>query len=165
MLISVLSRVDDRLRRAGRREEALPQRQIEMRIVDRLGDRRHVGRAAGALGRRDREDFHLAALQQRRRRGKAREIHIDVAAEQIVERGPRALVGHVGEIGLGAKLEEFAGEMARRAGAGRGEGQRLFLGSALASSAIVEYGALAGTTSASGTTEASATGTRSFSAL
>jgi len=37
--------------------------------------------------------------------------------------------------------------------------------SALARSAIVEYGALAGTTSASGTTEASATGIRSFSAL
>ena len=36
--------------------------EIEVRIVDRLGDGRNVARAAGALGRRHREELHRPAF-------------------------------------------------------------------------------------------------------
>src|SRR5215471_2892602 len=76
-----------------------------------------VGRRRRASGGRNRDQLERIRLHLGDRGGEAREEEVDVPAQKIVQRGACALVGHMGDIGPGAQLEQFAGEMARGAGA------------------------------------------------
>ena len=58
--------------------------------------------------------------------GDVRRHDRDVAADQIGDAGPGALVGHMHHVGrLRELLEQLAGQMAHRAGAGRAVGLSL----------------------------------------
>ena len=63
---------------------------------------------------------------ERRRDGADRKL--DAALHQVEHRLRAAAVGHVGDVDAGLALEQFAGEMGERAGAGRGVAQRAGLG-------------------------------------
>ena len=51
--------------------------------------------------------------------GEAQERDLDVAAEQIIDRGSSAAIGDVDDVDAGLLPQELAGKMMRRAGAGR----------------------------------------------
>src|SRR5579883_507899 len=111
--------------RAVRGEEAGPQAEVEILDAGAFPDRRHVRGRRSAVQGRDREHLHLTGLDERQRRRKAGEIEVDMIAEQIGEGGTGALVGHVRHVAMARDLEQLAGEMAGRAGAGGGEQEAL----------------------------------------
>ena len=84
---------------------------------------------SGAIGERLADDtantFSRPLFSMRQHRRHSGKIEIDVTADQIGQGGTGTLVGHMREIAMRLSLEKFAGEMARRAGAGRREGQLL----------------------------------------
>ena len=49
------------------------------------------------------------------------ECHLHLLAEQIVDGGRRAAIGHVNDVDLRRQLEQFAGEMRQAANAGGGK--------------------------------------------
>jgi hypothetical protein len=100
----------------GRREQAVPALG-SVALHACFGDRRQVGKGRRTLCRRDCQRAQLPSLDQRGRARDRREHHLDLSAEQIGDGGRRALVGNGGEIDLGQRLEQFASEMRRRAGA------------------------------------------------
>ena len=115
--------VDDRLRRARRRDDAV----VQHRLVAgqrRFRDRRQVREDRRALGAGHRERPHLALLHQRDRRRQRAEINPDMAADQIGQRRRAALVGNMGQLDAGDGSEILAAEMDAAAGPGRGIGQR-----------------------------------------
>ncbi len=112
-------------RRSPRREDALPEADIEIADLCRFADGWHIGSGRRALRGRDRDELQRVRLDLRIGGGESGEEEIDVRAEQIVERGTSALVGHVGHVGFGPQLEQLAREVAGRPGAGRGECQSL----------------------------------------
>ena len=85
-----------------------------------LGDRGHLRQQRIALGRRDRQRLHLAAVDQRLRRSAARERQVDLAADQVVDRRSRPLVRNVHELRSGGRVELLQRQVIRRAAARRG---------------------------------------------
>ena len=121
--------VDDIGRRFRRREEAVPGfRGIAGHTG--LRDRRQLRKSRRALGGGDGDRAELAGLHQRCGAGDRREDDMDLAAEQVGDRGRRALVRHCRELDAGHVLEQFAGQMRRGARAIGAVGQlvRLRLG-------------------------------------
>ena len=127
LLISLLSRAIDRAGVPRRREEALPEREIEIRNAVASATVGISGAPAARLPDDTASTFTVPAFISGIAAGKPGEIHIDVATEQIVQRGPRALVGHVRELALARSLRNSPAKMARRAGAGGGKRERLLV--------------------------------------
>src|SRR5829696_5448450 len=115
--------VDDRLRRAGRRHEAEPDRRLVAGDAG-LGDRRHVGQDARARQPGDAERPHLPGLDVRRHRGDGVDHHLHMAADDAVARLAAAAVRHVDDVGAAHRFEQLAGHMVGRAGAGGGVVER-----------------------------------------
>src|SRR3954463_14165564 len=111
--------VDDWLRRAGRREVAVPGAGGEAGIG--LGNRGNVRKLRRALGARDAEHADVAALRMLDQLGGVAEVHLHLAAYQIGDCLRAALVRDVRHIEPGARQEERGGEMRDRARARRGE--------------------------------------------
>ena len=87
-----------------------------------------VGMSGAAFSRSlavDREDADLAGLVEfEDLAADVRRHHRDVSADQVGDAGTRALVGNVHHVlQSGLRLEQFAGQVAHRAGAGRAVGQ------------------------------------------
>src|SRR5262249_18520411 len=74
----------DRLRRAGRREETVPRREFE--TWQRLGDGRNVGRRRDALRGADRHQPDRGTVGVRQQLRGIAEIHVDAAGQQIRHR-------------------------------------------------------------------------------
>ena len=93
-----------------------------------LGDGRDVRQRGVALLAHggERAQLALADVLQRRRDGADREL--DAALHQVDHRLRGAAIGHVGDLDAGLALEQLAGEMRERAGAGRGVAERAGLG-------------------------------------
>ena len=108
--------IDDRLRRALDRPQAVPGRDIQpctptSAAVGMSGNRRPL--------RRRRRQPDQAAAGSAGRGADAVEHHVDLAGQQVLHRRARAAIGHMGDLRPGLELEELAREMMRRAGAGR----------------------------------------------
>ena len=71
--------------------------------------------APSAIGRSD------AGLDMRQDHRQIEERHLHLLAEQIVDGGRRAAIGHVHDVDLRGQLEQFAGQMRQAADAGGGE--------------------------------------------
>ena len=115
----LVDRVDDGLRRAARRDQAVPG--VGFHVDAALFQRRHVRQIRRALGGRHRQDFHLAGLRQRRHRDRRQAGHLRVVADHRRDRRRRAGVGHVHDLRAGLERERLHGEMRQRAVADRGE--------------------------------------------
>ncbi len=74
-----------------------------------------VSGSAARAGADHRDGTQLPGLHLWQHGRHGREDHARLAAEQIVDRRRVALVGHVDDVDLGDRLEQFAGEMAGRA--------------------------------------------------
>ena len=95
--------------------------------VARFLDRRHVRLRRQPLRRRGREHLEPARLHLLHHLDRRREHQLRLAADEIGDRRPAALVGNMRHLDAGAQLEQFAGQMGNRAIAGRGERQRSWL--------------------------------------
>ena len=65
--------------------------------------------------------FSVPRLDMRQDRRQVEKRHLHLLAEQIVDGGRRAAIGHMHDVDFRGKLEQFAGEMRQAAGAGGGE--------------------------------------------
>ena len=84
----------------------------------RFADRRAASGASGErFGVRHAERAHLAALHLRQAGRHVGDHHVDLPAEQIVDRERIALVRHVQQLDAGHLLEHLAGHARRRAAA------------------------------------------------
>ena len=108
--------LDDRLRRAGRRQQAVVQARLEARQAG-LRRGRHVGQMARPLRRQHRQRLQRAGLEHAHRRRQHVEAELDVAAEQIGRQRAGAAIGDDGDVDAGQRLEQLAAEIG--AGAGR----------------------------------------------
>ena len=157
-----VQRGDDLRRRARRRDHAVPVLDQQIGHADfRRG--RHVGRGRRARRRAERDRPQRAGLDMRQDHRQVEERHLHLLAEQIVDRGRRAAIGHMHDVDLGGQLEQFAGEMRQAAEAGGGEielaGLRLGERDQFA---MFLAGTLLATTSISGTVTTSVTGAKSL---
>src|SRR5258705_11680272 len=75
---------DHLLWRSTRREDALPETEVEIGEPGRLRDGRHIGRRRRTLGGRYRKQLQRAGLDLRYPRRKSRKEEIDVPAQEIV---------------------------------------------------------------------------------
>ena len=125
----VVQLVDDRLRRAGRRDDAPP---VGRHIAGHagFGDGRQVGQDRAALRAAGGERPQLAALDVRHRLHDRGEHHLGFAGDHREHGRPAAFVGHVLHVDIGGQLEQFAAQMLKAADAGGRivEHARLFLG-------------------------------------
>ncbi len=114
--------VDDRPRRAGRREDAEPD---FGRVAGHAGlrDRRDIRQCGGAPRRGDRDRPQAAGLQMRHDVRHVVEAELHVAGQDVGDGGRRALVRHVQHVHAGHDLEHLAGQVLGAAVAGRREGQ------------------------------------------
>ena len=117
----MIQHVDDLLRRAGRRDQAVPGGGVEARMAE-LVDRGNTRQERAAPDGRDRERAQPAGPDVVRHQGGRRKHHLHMAADDVLQRRPRLLVGDMDEICLGLDLEQLAGEMGGAAVAGRREG-------------------------------------------
>ena len=92
---------------------ALVLREIEALEALGLRQGRHVGERRRALGRGDRDGLQVAGLQERHDRRHAGNRQLDVTADRIGDRGCRAAVGNVQELGAGQRVDVFAGQVVR----------------------------------------------------
>ena len=111
----------DRLRRAGRREQAQPEVDRQLRDLQLLGQRGHVGNRARARHRHLRHVAQRAGLHVRPRGEDVRDHHVDLPAEQRRQRGAGAAVGDVRHLDVRLAREQLHGEVADRADALRAE--------------------------------------------
>ena len=110
----------DRGRRPGRRQQAEPRCGFVARHAG-FGDCRHVGQCRRALRRGDGQGAQLAGFDVADRRRHIVEHDRDVVAQQVIDGRRTALVGHVLDVDAGHLLEQFAGQVDRRAAARRAE--------------------------------------------
>ncbi len=109
---------DDRLRRLGRRDDAVPGLGDEVRH-DRLVHRRHIGEIRAALERGDGERARRARLDLRQGVGHVGEGQVDLAGDHRRGRGRAALERDVHHAGAGAGLEQRHRIMRQAADAAR----------------------------------------------
>ena len=109
-----LQRADDVLRRAGRRDQAMPCRRLEAGKTGFVHGR-NVWQDGGALERRHRERAHLAVGEKAHHAGRGGEHHLVVAGDDVLKRRRRALIGHMYDVDMGLRFEQFAGQMRRQA--------------------------------------------------
>ncbi len=114
----------DRLRRAGRREQAVPAHHL---IPGKPGfiDRRHLGQQRGTRARAHRERAHFSLAHKRDRGDRRVEEHRHLAAQQGGLRGRSAAVGHVGQLDPGHGTEQLRPKVPKAATADGSEGQAL----------------------------------------
>ena len=110
---------DERRRRCCRHDEAEPVGSDD--LVAGLGKRRHVRQHRRARCAGGRQDADLASLVQRQVRAD-RNVGGDLAAEQILDRRRRALIGHMHHVESGGAGEQGANEMVAAARARRAVG-------------------------------------------
>jgi hypothetical protein len=122
--VSSAERLDDVLRHAGRREQAVEIGGHHARQSG-FGRGRDVGGGRQTLVRGDREDADLALrMELQERSADVRGHHRDVARGKIGDARRRAFVGNVGDVLDADQLfEQLAGKVGHGAGAGRAVGQ------------------------------------------
>src|SRR6266851_2349530 len=109
--------VDDRLRRSGRRIDALEG--VGDRILDPdLVERGNVGKVRPAPLRGYRDRAQLAGLDHAHQRSDVRGVEVDLAGERGGGRRAGAGERNVLHVDAGAQLDELAGEIGRGAGPG-----------------------------------------------
>ena len=86
---------------------------------ERLGHGRHVRQRVGAGSAGHRKRTQLAGLHIFDRRAQRGKQHLDLSRDQVGQRRRVAAIRHVYQIDAGHQLEQFAGEMAGAADAGR----------------------------------------------
>ena len=86
-------------------------------------DRRHAGHGRGAFPAGHAQSAQLAGLDVIDEVRGGVEHHRDAPAQEVGHRGGAALVRHMDHVDVGQALEQLAGQVARRAVAGRREGQ------------------------------------------
>ncbi len=106
----------DRRRRAGGSEHRVPRRHLEARHG--LADGRDIGHRRVARFLHDGEHADLAAVEVRHRARETEERDLDVAADEIVDGGAAAAIGHVQDVDAGFLAQQLAGKVVRRADAG-----------------------------------------------
>ena len=114
--------LDDRGRSSLRRHQADREDRLKVRIAG-FDHGRQLGRRPEALGRCDGQRAQLAFPHQRDRRRDGDKGHGDASAQQVGDHGSGAAIGHVLDIDVRHRLEQLAGEVLRRADAGRGKAQ------------------------------------------
>ena len=115
--------VDDRLRRAGGRDEAVPGQHLVLRNAE-LDHRRHVGQTCKARAARHRQEPHLAGLRKRQRVRQAGEHRRDMPGHEIGHRRRAAAIRHMDHVEA-RELEEIRHRQMRGvADAARAVGQR-----------------------------------------
>ena len=119
---SALSLSTTAARHAGRPEQAEPGRDLVARQAA-LGHRRHLGQQLAAPGAGHRQRLEPAGLHVRQRRRLQIEHQRHVAGQHIGQRRCAALVRHMQQLDAGIAGEQLAGEMVRRAEAGRRVGE------------------------------------------
>ena len=102
----------------GGRDQSMPGAGIEAFQAGFVHGRQ-VGQDRRALERRHGQRTHLAAFDMADHRSGGGKHHLVVTGDDILQGRRRALVGHVHDIDLRLRLEQFAGEMRGRAVAGR----------------------------------------------
>eukprot|EP01136_Pigoraptor_vietnamica_P000419 Opistho-1_new@25714 len=115
----------------GRRAVGRPHAEPDVEVGARealLAHRGHLGEEGRALGAHDAQQLGLAGADVLEGdAGVADEIGL--AREHVLQRRRRAAVGHVRHLRAGGLLEQLAGQVRRRARAGRGVRERAGLGS------------------------------------
>ena len=119
--------LDDVAGRLGRSCNGEPDADVESgeRV---LRDGRHLRENGDALRGCGCERLHLARLDELNDGVGRRPDQRDLSAEQIVERGRRAAIRHVGDVDLGGTVEHGGGEMVWRTDAGRAYRQLAWIG-------------------------------------
>ena len=110
------------VRQSGGREHAPPRGRLEVRD-NRIPRSSARSAAPASAAARQRDGAQLAALDVRQHGLQRIEHDLDLAADQIGHRGCAAPVGHVLDVHACRALEHLAGQVARRAVAGRSVGQ------------------------------------------
>ena len=116
--VAAASRFNDRRRRSRRHHDAGPAFRGDLLQADLRHGRRIRHRGQPRCGRRG-QHFQFSRLHMRADRNRIIEHHIDASADEIVERGRAALVGHVQHIDAGNGFEQFGDQMRPGAYAGR----------------------------------------------
>src|ERR1700716_1423464 len=112
--------LDDIAWRLGRSRDGEPDTDIE--AGERaLRNGRHLRENGDALRGRGCQGLHLTGLDELNDGVGRRPDQWDLPAEEIVERGRRAAIRHMGDIDLGGTVEHGGGEMVRRADARRSD--------------------------------------------
>jgi hypothetical protein len=81
----------------------------------RLVDRWDIRKERRALERGDAERAQRAGLDMREHRRHRREAHLHMPGHDILQRRSGAAIRHMHDVDLALRLEQFAGEMRRRA--------------------------------------------------
>ena len=118
-------------RRGGRRVEHEPRDEVEVGDA-LLHQRRHVGRGGAAHRAARAQRAQLAGLDLRHHRGRVIEHEVDLARHHARQRHRAFLVRHVDHLAAQALRQQLAGQVARGAVAGRGEGHALGRAAAIA---------------------------------
>ena len=105
---------DDRRRRAGRHEHAVPELEV---VVGQAGllHAGQVGHERRALARADRERAQPAAARLRQHRGRRSERHLRVAGDHRLDRQRAAAIRHVRHLRAGELHEQRSAQVRRRA--------------------------------------------------
>src|ERR1051325_10846536 len=108
--------LDDGAWGAGGDEDAVPAEDVEAGEAG-FGDGGEVGGEGGALDGGDGEAAEAAGLDVRQACGADGEHDLDLAGEEVGDRGGNRLVGGVQHVHAGHLLEELGGEVRRGAAA------------------------------------------------
>ena len=114
------------LRRVLRRHDAAPAAGFKTR--DGIANRRHVRQLRHARRGGDAERAQLAGLDMADARRDAADAGHELAAEQVGHHLVLAHIGHVNDVDAGHHLEQFDGEIRRRAGGRRADAELAGIG-------------------------------------
>jgi tripartite-type tricarboxylate transporter receptor subunit TctC len=106
----------ERCRHGGRANHGKPGDGAESR-QSRFRDGRDIGQRRCALVARHCHDANPVGLMQRHRGGECIKEHVDVAGDEIVQRGRGAAIGHMHHLDAGADLELRTAQVRGRAAA------------------------------------------------
>jgi hypothetical protein len=103
--------LDDIGRRIGRYEEAEPYAEVEPCKPRRIAERRDLRRNLRRLQRGDAIRLHLAGTDVWQRGTQRRDAEIDLATDDIRDRGSGAAIRNVDQRHAAAHLEQFTGNV------------------------------------------------------
>ncbi len=112
----------NRLRRRGRHDQAIPVVGLDLRHAE-LGGGCHRRQERDARAAADRQRAQLARLDAAEQNRNVRKQHLDMVAKEVVHGGRRAGIGRVDQLDVGRELEQLHGHVRHAAEPGRCEDQ------------------------------------------
>jgi len=100
----------DRARQSGRSDHSVPVVREHLRIAG-LGSGRYLRQGRCPLAAGDDERAQLPGADMREQHGHVEHAELHLAAKQVVDRGRRALVGHVQRVDACLDLEQLHGKV------------------------------------------------------